>query len=184
MHSIIEGKKSDFEGTLDHLRDEIGQLRGGRVNPALVEDVVVEAYGARQPLKAVGTITTPDPKTISIEPWDKSLLVEIEKGIRASSIGVEPNNDGRVVWLKFPQMTEESIKEIIKVLGQKLEGARIRIRQTRDKVRDDIGKAEKAKEISEDEKYNLQKDVDERVKDYNEQIKSLGAEKEKEIMTV
>lgn len=184
MHTIIESKKGDFDNTITHLKEEIGQLRGGRVNPALVEDVMVEAYGARQALKAVGTITTPDPKTISIEPWDKTLLVEIEKGIRASSIGVEPNNDGRVVWLKFPPMTEESRKEIIKVLGQKLEGARIRIRQTRDKVRDDIGKAEKAKEISEDDRYKLQKDVDELVKEYNEQIKSLGAEKETEIMTV
>jgi len=184
MHELIESKKFDFENAIQHCKDDLGQLRTGRATPALVEDVVVEAYGAKQALKALATITTPDFKTISIEPWDKTILVDIEKGIRDSSIGVEPMNDGRVVRVNIPQMTEESRKDMIKILGQKLEQCRITVRQLRDKARDEIQKAEKAKEIGEDDKFRLQKDLDEMVGEYNERIKKIGDEKEKEIMIV
>lgn len=184
MHELIESKKGYFDSAIKHCKDDLGQLRTGRATPAIVEDVVVEAYGARQPLKALATITTPDPKTVSIEPWDKSILADIEKGIRNSSIGIEPMNDGRVVRINIPHMTEESRKDMIKILGQKLEQARIVVRQIRDKAREEIQKAEKEKEIGEDDKFRMQKDLDELVGDYNEQIKKIGDEKEKEIMTV
>ena len=184
MHMIIESHREEFEKAIAHCKDDLSQLRTGRATPALVEDIVVEAYGSRQALKAIATITTPDAKTISIEPWDKSIVGDIEKGLRASAVGIEPANDGLSVWLKIPPMTEESRNEMVKVLGQKLEQCRITVRQLRDKVRDEIGKAEKAKGISEDDKYKLQKELDELVKEHNESIKNVGDEKEKEIMTV
>jgi len=185
MHELLESKKEDFESAVKHCKDELSGLRTGRATPALVEDVIAEAYGVKQPVKALATITTPDVKTISIEPWDKSLLADIEKAVRdASSIGISPTNDGRVVRINIPPLTEESRKEMVKVLGQKLEQGRIAVRQIRDKVRDEINKAEKNKEIGEDDKFRMQKDLDNMVGDYNEEIKKIGEEKEKEIMTV
>ncbi len=173
-----------FEKTIEHLKHEISTLRTGRATPALVEDITIEAYGVRQPLKTIASIQIPDAKTIQIQAWDKSILANIEAGIRVSPLGMNPVNDGVSIRVNLPDLTTERRAELIKVLHAKLEQARISIRKIREEVRAYIDTSEKEKEISEDEKFKLQDDLEKDVKEYNEKIKQIGEEKEKEVMTV
>lgn len=184
MHTLLEPHKVSFTSAIDHCKSELASVRTGRAHASMVSDITVMAYGAAQPLKALASITVSDPRTITIEPWDKSIIADIERGIREANLGVNPVNDGRVVRVPMPQMTEEARREMTKLLGHKLEQARISIRQLRDEAREKIQAAEKNKELNEDERYRLQDQLDEMVKEYNEQIKTMGDEKEKEIMTI
>ena len=180
----IQEKKQDLDKSIEFLKNDISSLRTGRATTAIVEDLTVESYGTRQPLKAVGSIAVPDPKTVTITPWDKSQLQNIEKSIRDSSLGINPVNNGVQIILAMPELTSERRQELIKVLHSKLENARISIRKIREEARDEIEKAEDTKEISEDEKYKLQEDLDKMVKDYNDRVKKVGEDKEKEINIV
>ncbi|HLD61226.1 MAG TPA: ribosome recycling factor [Patescibacteria group bacterium] len=176
--------KKDFVQAIDHLKSEVSQLRTGRASTAMVEGITVEAYGSRQPVKAVGTIMVADPKTLTIEPWDKSLLQALEKGIRDSGIGINPVNDGKLIRLSLPDLTSERRQELVKVLNQKLEQGKISIRKVREEVREMIAMEEKDKSISEDEKFRLQEELEKMVKGYNDELEKIGEGKEKEIMTV
>ncbi len=180
----IQTKKQDFNKTIDFLRKDISALRTGRATTALVEDLVVDSYGSKQPLKAVGNISVPDPKTVIVEPWDKSQLQNIETAVKNSSLGINPVNNGTQIIIAMPELTSERRQELIKVLHQKLENAKISIRKVREEVRDEIDKAEKDKDIGEDEKYKLQEELDKITKEYNDKIKVIGEDKEKEINTV
>lgn len=180
----LSSHSEQFEKAIEHLRVEASGLRTGRATPALVEDVMVEAYGTKQQLKALASISVADAKTINVQPWDKSVLADIEAGIRNSSLGFNPVNDGELIRIILPELTSERRAELIKVLHTKLEQARITIRRVREEVRGEIDKAAKNKEIGEDEKYKYQDDLEKIVKEYNEQIKKIGEEKEKEINTV
>lgn len=180
----IGSNKADFDKAIDHLKHEISSLRTGRATPALVEDVTVEAYGTKQPLKTLASINVADAKTIQIQPWDKSVLAGIESGLRNSSLGINPVNDGVLIRVTLPDLTSERRAELIKVLHTKLEQGRIAVRKIREDVRDMIEDAEKNKEISEDEKFKLQDQLEKMVKEYNELIKTIGEEKETEITTV
>ncbi|PIT88209.1 MAG: ribosome recycling factor [Candidatus Magasanikbacteria bacterium CG10_big_fil_rev_8_21_14_0_10_36_32] len=180
----INDFKVEFNKTIDFLKTEVSGLRTGRASAAIVETVLVEAYGTRQSLKAAASITVADSKTLNIEPWDKSLLGAIEKGIRDSGLGLNPVNDGRMIRLFLPELTVERRQELIKVLHQKLENARISIRKIREEVRDLILAAEESNEISEDERFRLQEELDKVVKDFNEKIKDMGERKEEEINTI
>lgn len=182
--NILHQYKDQFGKSIEHLKNEISGLRTGRATPALVEDITVLAYGTKQQIKAVASITVADAKTITVQPWDKSILQAIESGIRNSNLGINPVNDGEMIRLILPDLTQDRRAELIKVLHQKLEAARISIRKIREEIRDEIDAAEKTKDISEDQKYGMQDDLEKMVKDYNEQIKSIGDEKEKEIQTV
>ncbi len=182
--TIVSEYKEEFAKAIDHLKHDIATLRTGRATPALVEDVLVEAYGTRQPLKAVGSIMVSDPKTLVIEVWDKSILAAVEAGIRASAIGVNPVNDGKVIRVPLPTLTAERRADLIKVLHQKLEAGRIAIRQIREQVKGMIDEAEKNKEIPEDEKFRETDELEKLVKETNELLKRLGEEKEKEITTI
>lgn len=180
----INDFKKDFIQVVDFLKSDISQLRTGRASTAMVEDISVEAYGSRQPLKAVGTIMVADAKTLTVEPWDKGLLGPVEKGIRDSGLGVNPVNDGHLIRLSLPELTTERRAELVKVLHQKLEHAKISVRKVREEARELIAGEEKDKSISEDEKYRLQEDLEKLVKSYNEEIEKIGGGKEKEITTV
>ncbi len=181
---IIEDSKQNFSKSIQHLKSEIASLRTGRATPALVEDIIVEAYGAKQPLKAVASISVEDAKTLNVDPWDKSLIQDVETALRHSDLGINPVNDGKLIRLPLPELTQDRRQELIKVLHKKLEECRISIRKIREDVRSQIDKAEKEKEISEDQKYKSQDSLDKMVKDYNEEVKKIGEEKEKEILTV
>ena len=181
---IIENYQADFDKAFENLKSELTTLRVGRANPAMVENILVEAYGSKTPLKQVASITVPEARTILIQPWDKNIGKDIEKAIIAANIGLSPVNEGAQIRLSIPQLTEENRLELVKSLGEKLEKTRIGLRQIRDRVKDEITKQEKNKEITQDDKYNLQKKLDELVKKFNDQIKVLGEKKEQEIMTL
>ena len=177
---IIE-YRDQFDKVIDFFKNDITGLRTGRANTAMVEDITVEAYGTRQALKAVASISIADAKTLNVEPWDKSLLGAVEKGIRDSSLGINPVNDGRLIRVILPELTSERRIELTKVLRQKEENARISVRKVREEVRDSILESEKNKEISEDDRFKLQDDLEEMVKSYNEKIKEISDKKEEEI---
>ena len=183
MHYVSEHKEL-FEKVIEHLRQEISGLRTGRATPALVEDVSVEAYGSRQPLKALASISILDPKTLAIDPWDKSIMQAGEVALRQSGLGINPVNDGKLIRLPLPTLTQERRQELIKVLHQKLEAARIAARQHREDVKRMIDSAEKDGDIPEDEKFKQLAALDTLVKEYNEKIKTIGEEKEKDIQTI
>lgn len=180
----INDFKSDFNKAIEFFKNDIAGLRTGRASTAIVEDIIVEAYGARQTLKSVASITVPDPKTVNIDPWDKSLLAAVEKAIRDSTLGINPVNTGSQVRLFLPELTTERRQELIKVLHQKSENARIAVRKLREDIKEMITEAEDNKEIGEDEKYRLQEDLEKMTHEYNEKIKEMGEKKEREIMSV
>lgn len=184
MNSIIDLFKPDLEKTISLLSQELSTLRVGRANPLMVENIMVEAYGAKTPLKQLASITVPEARTIVIAPWDKTIAKDVEKSIIIANIGINPVNEGAQIRLSIPPLTEESRKELVRSVGEKMEKTRIGLRQIRDKIRDEIAKQEKTKMITEDDKYDLQKKVDDLIKDYNETIKTLGDKKENEIMTI
>ena len=184
MEPILEMHKKEFDKSLEVLSNDLATMRVGRANPMIVENILIEAYGSKTPLKQLASISAPEARTILIQPWDKTISKDIEKGIVVANIGINPVNEGSQIRLTIPPLTEESRKELTKAVGEKMEKSRIAIRQIRDKVRDEISQQEKNKDITEDDKYNLQKQLDEMVKDYNEKIKLAGDKKEKEIMTI
>jgi len=182
--NLVELYKDSFNKTLEYLKQDISSLRTGRATPALVEDITVEAYGVKQPLKTVAAISVADAKTLNIDPWDKGLMQAVETAIRNSQLGINPVNDGKLIRLPLPELTHERRSELLKVLNQKLEQAKIALRKIREEIREDISRKEKNKEISEDDKYKMQDELDKKIKDYNEKIDQIGLEKEKEITTI
>lgn len=179
--SIVNDHKPEFEKVIDHLQHEAGTLRTGRASPALVEDLAVEAYGTTQPVKALGSLSTPDARTLVIEPWDSSVVKAIEAAIIASGIGISPVVDGKIIRLIMPMMTEENRQKMVKVLNEKLEDAKIQIRKVREEAKKAI---EKQTGIGQDDIRKELESLDKTVKDYVAKIEELGDKKEKEIMTV
>lgn len=176
--------KDDFNKAIDFFKNDIAGLRTGRATAAMVENVTVEAYGVRQPLKAIASISILDPKTLMLDPWDKSVLAAVEKGIRDANLGMNPVNDGRGIRLSLPELTVERRQELIKILRERTENARVTVRKVREEIRDMILSEEADKAIAEDEKFKLMDDLDKTVKDYNEKIKEIAEKKEEEINTV
>lgn len=184
MHALLSQKKPVFESVIDHLQKELAGLRTGRATPALVEDISVSAYDAMMEIKGLASIQVQDAKTLIIDPWDKSLLRNIEKGIRDAGVGLSPVVDGTVIRIVMPSMTEDNRKTMVKKMREYLEDTRIALRQVREEARDAAGKMEKDKQISEDEKFKLLDEIDKMTKEFNDQIDTIGEKKEEEIMTV
>lgn len=181
---IIENHLEEFNRAVEHYQSEIGGLKTGRANPAILDSVRVEAYGTMNPIINVASVNVPDARSLIIQPWDKSILKEIEKGIIEANLNINPMNDGDKIRISLPPLTEETRKEIVKILNQKTEEAKIVIRVTRDKVKEEIIEAEKNKEFGEDEKFQQLEELDKKVGSYNEQIKELMDKKEAEILTI
>jgi ribosome recycling factor len=180
----LETAKEDMMATVEFLKGELSALRTGRASPALVENIVVDAYGAPMAVKGVASISVTDAKSLAVEPWDKSLLKAIEEGIRNSGLGINPVNDGKVIRIVMPPMTEENRRNLVKIVGQKEEEARIRIRQTREEYRTMIIKAEEDGEMPEDQKFADMEALDQLSKEFNDKLKVVVAEKEAEIMKI
>jgi len=180
----ISDFKGEFESVLEFLKKDISGLRTGRASVAMVEDISIEAYGTYQSLKSLASISVADAKTLNIEPWDKSVIGALEKGIRDSGIGINPINDGRIVRVILPDLTTDRRRELTKVLSEKLENARVSLRKVRQEIREMTEAEEREKAISEDEKFGLFEDLEKAVKEYNEKIKEIGDKKESEINTI
>lgn len=173
-----------MDNSLERFRDELNQLRTGRASSALVENITVDYYGAKSPLKQIASITIPEPRTIAIVPWDKSQLANIEKAIRESQLNLNPNNDGQVIRINIPPLNEERRKELVKILNQKAEEARIAIRKHREDVWEEIQNLEKGGKIGEDDKFAGKDALQKMVDEYNGKIEGIREGKEKEILTV
>ncbi|MFA6307699.1 MAG: ribosome recycling factor [Patescibacteria group bacterium] len=184
MHSLVAQHRDQFDKTIEAFKEDISSLRTGRISPSLVENIIVESYGTNTALLQLAAITTPEPQSMTIKPWDKGILANIERALNKSDLNINPIVDGDLIRLNFPPLTEESRKELVKILHKKVEDARIRLRNNREKVREEIISIEKAKTISEDDKFTALKDLDEMVKEYNEKVKQISEAKEKEIMTI
>jgi len=182
--SLIDNHKKDFDKAIEHFISDIATLKTGRANPAILDLIKVESYGTFMPINQLASIAVPEPRSILIQPWDKSIVNNIDKAIRESDLGLSSINEGDKIRIVIPQMTEEARKEIVKSLHKKMEEARIAIRSARDEIKEEILEAEKNKEFGEDEKYDLIEKLDKTTGDYNDKIKEAGEKKEKEIMTV
>lgn len=184
MHPFLSDSKPQFQKAVDHLKEELGALRTGRAHPALVEKVMVDAYGTMTPLKGVGSVTIPDAKTIAIEPWDANLVKNVEKALSDAQLGMNPTVQGKVIRLVMPPMTEERRKELVKIVKEKAEEARKSVRSVREKVREKVGEMEKSKQLTEDDRFKAQDELDKMTKEFSSLIEKTIEEKEKEIMTV
>ncbi len=184
MPNIIDIGKPEFQKIIVYLEKDLQNMRGGRANSALVESVKVEAYNSNMELKSLASISIPDAKTIQIEPWDKTVVKEIEKALIAANLGMTPNVAGTVIRLNMPPMTEENRREAVKMVKEKGEQARIGIRGVREDIREKILKQEKEKIIGEDERFRLLENLDEVAAEFNKQIDARVKEKEEELMTI
>lgn len=184
MLPLLNQKKPEFEKVIGHYKSELATIRGGRAHAALLDKIMVEAYDAQTPLKGVASISVPDAKTLQVEPWDANLVEAVVKALTAADLGMTPNVQGKLIRLAMPQMTEERRKELLKVVKEKTETARVGIRRVREGIRDQVIKMEKNKELTEDERFRAQEDLDKMTKDFVGQVDKLAGEKEKEIMTV
>lgn len=180
----LETLEAKIEKSINVLKEEMGTVRAGRANAALVDKVMVEYYGTPTPLKSLANISVPEPRTLLISPFDPKSIPEIEKAINVANIGINPINDGKVVRLQIPQVTEERRKELTKVVKKLGEDAKVAVRNLRRDANDKVKKLEKAGDFTEDDVKetldDIQKAVDKGVKD----IDDIVANKEKEIMEV
>lgn len=173
-----------MDKALQALRNELTNIRTGRATPSLLDQVKVDYYGAPTPVTQVANVSVPEPRMIVIQPWDRSLLKTIEKAIMTSDLGLNPNNDGTVIRLNLPLLTEERRKELVKVVNKKGEASRVEIRNIRRDFNDVVKKQVKAKEITEDDAKDAT-DFSQKLTDkYTKKIDDVLAQKEKEVMAV
>lgn len=178
--------RSRMQKVLDLVVSEIASIRTGRATPSLVEDVEVMVYGGQQKLKVneLATITVPDAQTIVIDPWDKSIIGEIKKGLQAANVGLNPSIDGEVVRISLPPLTTEDREKYVKLLSKKLENGKVMIRQIRSEAMRDIKARFEKKEISEDEKFNQEKRLQEITDEFVKKIDEAGKAKEEELLRI
>jgi len=181
---ILEKIIPDIEDSIKHYLNQLSQIRTGRANPSVVENIHVDYYGSKTPIKQLATINVPEPRLIVISPWDKGSLAGIESAVRSSDLGFNPVNDGQVIRISIPPLTEERRLELVKTLNQKTEEARVDVRRIREDIWKEIQDKERDGIISEDDKFKgkdkLQKIIDEQ----NEKIEELRKKKEGEILTI
>ncbi|MGB4589309.1 MAG: ribosome recycling factor [Clostridiaceae bacterium] len=182
INDLLKVLEEKMGKTLKNLDAELATLKAGRANPTMLDRLEVEYYGSMVPISQVGNISVPEPRILMITPWEKSALKAIEKAINMSDLNLNPNNDGSVIRLVIPELTEETRKNLVKVVGKRAEEAKVAIRSIR---RDTIEKIKAMKkEISEDEVKKAEEDVQKKVDDYIKKVDKIVVEKEKDIMKV
>jgi ribosome recycling factor len=185
VRAMIDGATPKMEKAIEHLSEELKAIRTGRANTALVDNVMVEYYGTTQPLKGVASVNTPDARSIAITPWDKGMLPVIEKAIRDTpALGLNPMNDGSVIRLSIPSLTEDRRREIVKSLGAKVEECRISLRNIRHEVLKDVQKMEKDKQASQDDVKFAEAELNKKIDQFQQRIAEIEATKTNEIMEV
>lgn len=184
IDELIQDASERMDGTIAATKKEFAGIRTGRANPALLDRVLVEYYGTPTPINQMASVSVPEARLLVIQPWDKSSLKEIEKAILQSDLGLTPSNDGALIRIQLPQLTEERRRDLVRLVRKEAEERRVAIRNIRRQVNDDIRELEKAGEISEDESRRAQGRVQELTDKYITQIDHLLEMKEKEIMEV
>lgn len=184
MNPIIETYENKMNKTIAALEEEYASIRAGRANPHLLDKLKVDYYGTPSSIQSLANISVPEARIIAIQPWEKSLIKDIEKAILASDIGITPNNDGKVIRLVFPELTEDRRKELVKDIKKKGEASKVAIRNIRRDANDAIKKAGKSDDISEDEIKKMETDVQKMTDKFIENIDKMIDFKSKDIMTV
>ena len=182
--SIVNDRKEFFEEAIQHFSSEMAKLRTGRATPALVDSLLVDYYNTRSPIKQIASVSAPEARLVVISPWDKGSMVMIEAAIREANLGLNPSNDGQVIRLNIPPLTEDRRREMVKSLNRLAEETRIAVRTIREDSWKEIQKAEEEGLMSEDDKFRGKDVLQEVVESYNVRIEELREKKEKEIMTV
>ena len=180
----IKEYESKMQKSLASLEEEYASIRAGRANPHILDKITVDYYGAPSPLQSVANISVPEARVIQIQPWESSLIKEIEKAIMVSDIGITPSNDGRIIRLVFPELTEERRKELVKDVKKKAENAKVAIRNIRRDGNDTIKKSQKSNQISEDEAKQLEDKIQKLTDKYVGMIDNVMESKSQEIMKV
>jgi ribosome recycling factor len=180
----LEKARQRMDSALEALRREFASVRTGKAVPALLDSVRVEAYGSKVPLNQVGTVAAPEPRLLTVTPWDKSLLKEIDRGLRESDLGLNPSNDGSIIRIPIPALTEERRKEFVKVLHKLAEEGRVAIRQARKDANDDIKARQKKEGLSEDDIRREQDKVQKLTDQYIGKVEEVLKHKEAEVMEV
>ena len=173
-----------MDKTLEVLQENFGAIRAGRANARVLDRITVEYYGVETPVGQVGSISSPDARTLVIQPWDGSLLKKIEKAIQSSELGINPQNDGRVIRLVFPQLTEERRRDLVKQVKKYGEEGKVAVRNIRRDAMDYIKKLKKDSEITEDDQKKAEKDLQELTDKYIKKVDDACAVKEKELMEI
>lgn len=181
---IINEAKDKMEKAIAQLKRELATLRAGRATPSLLDKVVVDYYGSPTPINQLATITVPEARLLVIQPWDKTVLAEIEKAIQKSELGLNPNNDGEVIRISIPMLTEERRKELVKMVKKYGEDSKVAMRNIRRDANEQIKKLEKDGTISEDEARRYQEQIQKITDETSTNIDKIVAEKEKDIMEV
>lgn len=184
LKDVYSKAEKGMKIAVENFKKELTSIRTGRANPAILERVKVDYYGTSMPVNQLATITVPEARVLLIQPWDASALNLIQKAIQTSDLGVNPSNDGKVIRIVLPELTEERRKEMVKMTNKIAENSRIAIRNIRREAIDEIKKMEKNKEISEDEMKKGQEEVQKLTDKYIKQIDEITAKKEAEIMEV
>jgi ribosome recycling factor len=176
--------KRRMQGAIQSLRSDLGSLRTGRASPSLLDPIQIDAYGALMPLTQVATVTAPEARMLSVQVWDRSMVTPVEKAIRDSSLGLNPQSEGQVIRLRLPDLTEQRRKELVKVAHKYAEDAKVATRHVRRDGLDEIKKIEKAKGMSEDEATRMSEQVQKITDQTIAEIDTTVAQKEKEILQV
>ncbi len=184
LEGLYNQTRETMDKTISNLNRELGSLRAGRANPQLLDRIMVDYYGVSTPLNQVGNISVPEPRLLVIAPWEAKMIPAIEKEIMKSDLGITPNNDGKVIRLVFPELTEERRKELVKIAHKMGEEAKVAIRMVRRNSNDQIKKMKKNSEYSEDELKLAENRIQEITDEYIEKIDKIIEAKEEEIMEV
>jgi len=179
---IVDKIKPELDKVINFFEREVAKIRTGRASPSLVEDIIVECFGQKFPLKQLAAISIPGPRQILIQPWDKSYIEGIVRALEKTGIGANPIVDKEVIRINLPPLSEEYRKDLFRLLSEKMEGARKTIRRWREEAWDEIQEGYREGKIREDDKFRAKDELQELVDQYNEKIKTLGDKKHKEII--
>ncbi len=183
-HEALDKAKVKMDKTISVFKRDLSHIRAGRANPQLLDGVMVDYYGTPTPITQVGNISAPEPRMLIVSVWDASLISEVEKAIMKANIGINPSNDGKVIRLVMPELTEERRKELAKTIHKKGEEAKVAIRSVRRDANDTFKKDKKSSSITEDDFTDLEKEIQEATDNHTKTIDTLVAEKEQEILEV
>ena len=184
ISDLKKNTESRMSKSVDSLTESLQSIRAGRANTSLLDKIYVDYYGQQSPLNQVASLSAPEPRLLAIQPWDATLIPEIEKAIQKSDLGITPSNDGKIIRLVIPQLTEERRKDLTKLVGKYSEEAKVSIRNIRRDAMEDVKKAEKAKEISEDDKITYEEDIQKLTDKYIKEVDKVAENKEKELMEI
>jgi ribosome recycling factor len=184
VDQVMQGAVQNFDKVIEHLKQEFVKLQVGRANPAMFEGLMVDVYGSMQPIKAIASISVPEPRSLAIQPWDKGNLMHIEKAIANSGFGLNPLNDGVLLRINIPPLTEERRSDLAKIVKKLAEDARIALRNARHDAHNKFKQMKGDGDLTEDDVRGAEKKLQDKVDQFNSSIDSLAKGKENDVMTV